>query len=69
VDEIVVRRDPIDARELAVNGEDLQRSLGIAPSKQMGQLLAWALQEVLDDPSRNERETLLAMIRARAESA
>jgi tRNA nucleotidyltransferase (CCA-adding enzyme) len=69
VDEIIVRRDPIEPREIAVNGDVLQRELGMAPSKQMGQLLAWALDRVLEDPSLNSRETLVAMIQARAAGA
>lgn len=69
VDEIIVRRDPIDAKEIAVNGDVLQRELGMAPSKQMGQLLAWALERVIEDPSLNSRDTLVAMIRERARGA
>ena len=66
VDEIVVRRDPIDAKELAVNGGDLQRELGIPPSKKLGELISWALDRVIEDPRINERATLLEMLRARA---
>lgn len=65
VDEMVVRRDPIDAKELAVNGGDLQSELGIPPSKKLGELISWALDRVVEDPALNERATLLAMLRAR----
>lgn len=69
LDAMIARRDPIEPKELAVNGDVLQQELGMAPSKQIGQLLSWALDRVLEDPALNSRETLVAMIRARATGA
>ncbi len=69
VDEIVVHRDPLDARDLAVHGGDLQSELGIPPSKQLGLMIQWLLEQVLDDPARNTRDALLALARARLADA
>lgn len=55
--------DPLTIGDLAVDGDDL-RSAGVAPGRAMGETLHRLLDVVLDDPSRNERETLLAHIRA-----
>lgn len=57
------RRAPLEPRQLAIDGHDLQRELGLEPGPGIGRILASLLESVLDDPSRNERETLLTMAR------
>ncbi len=52
---------PLTVKALALDGHDLQQ-LGIPPGPQMGQLLQRLLHHVLDDPSQNTPETLLAII-------
>ena len=44
-------------------------ALGIAPGRAVGEALEALLEEVLDDPSRNTRETLLARLASRREDA
>lgn len=53
-----VSHDPISVKMLKVNGEDIMRLTGIAPSPKVGLLLNSLLAEVLEDPSRNMREYL-----------
>jgi tRNA nucleotidyltransferase (CCA-adding enzyme) len=55
------RRDPLSRGDLAVTGADLQ-ALG-ATGPRIGELLAALLDRVLDDPSLNRRDTLLALAR------
>lgn len=50
-------------RRLAIDGHDLQRELDLAPGPQIGGLLDRLTDAVMDDPTRNRRETLLAMAR------
>lgn len=50
---------PLTLKDLAINGDDL-RQIGVAPGPAMGQILNDLLHSVLDDPSRNTREELLA---------
>lgn len=57
------RRAPLETRHLAVDGHDLQRELGLAPGPGIGRILARLMDAVLDDPSRNERDTLLELAR------
>ncbi len=53
-----VRRDPISAKMLAVNGADVMRVLQITPSPRVGTIIAILLDEVLEDPTRNTKEYL-----------
>ena len=52
-------RDPVDLRDLAVDGDDLRRA-GMPVGPGMGQLLQALLDWVLDDPRRNTPTALLA---------
>jgi tRNA nucleotidyltransferase (CCA-adding enzyme) len=51
--------------DLAVDGGDVMRVLGIGPGPAVGAALAGLLEEVLEDPSRNTRERLLAWLAER----
>jgi len=52
---------PIEQRQLAIDGDDLQRALGLSQGPLIGRLLARLLDAVLEVPSRNEPEQLLQM--------
>ena len=56
-------RDPLTIGDLALDGDDL-RTAGVPPGREIGDTLQKLLEQVLADPSRNERETLLAAVRA-----
>lgn len=53
-----VKKDPIDTRMLKIDGNDVMRLGGLKPSPKVGQILAVLLEEVLDDPGKNEDEYL-----------
>ncbi len=55
-----VLRDPISVAQLAIDGRVMIESLGIKPSKRMGWILHALLEEVLDDPKKNDLEYLKA---------
>ncbi|MEP6572959.1 MAG: CCA tRNA nucleotidyltransferase [Gemmatimonadota bacterium] len=59
VAEIRHRGDPLTRKSLAVNGADLQAA-GIPAGPELGTLLDRLLSLVVEDPSLNTRETLLA---------
>jgi tRNA nucleotidyltransferase/poly(A) polymerase len=59
----VVAGDPIGPGQLAVDGHDLVRELGLAPGPEIGRLLGELLEAVLDDPALNRREALLDLAR------
>jgi poly(A) polymerase/tRNA nucleotidyltransferase (CCA-adding enzyme) len=53
-----VRRDPVSAKMLELNGNDLMKILEIPPGPRVGFILAILLEEVLDDPEKNSKENL-----------
>jgi tRNA nucleotidyltransferase (CCA-adding enzyme) len=54
----------LDLRGLAVDGDDLQRELGIPPGPRLGTILDALLERVIADPDTNRRPTLLAIARS-----
>ncbi len=50
-----VRRDPIHPKMLAVKGDDVMRMLNIPAGPKIGAVLSILLEDVLDDPRRNEK--------------
>ncbi len=58
----IAYRDPIAVADLAIDGDDLVAA-GIAPGPAIGQILGALRDAVLEDPTRNTREALLALVR------
>jgi tRNA nucleotidyltransferase/poly(A) polymerase len=63
-DELARSPELLVDRRLAIDGDDLQRELGMQPGPEIGALLERLTELVLDDPSRNERSTLLELARS-----
>jgi tRNA nucleotidyltransferase/poly(A) polymerase len=57
------RNVPLHLKDLAINGHDLRR-LGIPPGPRIGQILQALLDRVLDDPTCNTRDHLLAAVQS-----
>ena len=55
--------DLLMRHRLAIDGNDLQRDLGIEPGPRIGRLIDALTEAVLDDPSRNRRDLLLELAR------
>jgi poly(A) polymerase/tRNA nucleotidyltransferase (CCA-adding enzyme) len=62
----VIASDPLEAKHLALTGDDLVAELGIGPGPVIGRLLAALLEEVLEDPTLNSRDRLLDLARSMA---
>ena len=60
---ILARRDALAVGELAVTGQDLMTALEMPPGPQLGRLLTALLDRTLDDPSLNQRDSLIAVAR------
>lgn len=56
--------DPITLGDLVIDGDDL-RGIGIHSGPEIGATLKRLLESVLDDPTRNTRERLLALASVR----
>ncbi len=61
-DEIIQEKNALSLKELAISGKDLIE-LGIKPGRDMGRILGELLEEVLDRPELNDKETLLSMVK------
>jgi tRNA nucleotidyltransferase (CCA-adding enzyme) len=61
---VLAAGDALSVRDLAVDGHDLMRELGLPPGPQLGQVLEHLLEQVLAEPARNDRDALLALARA-----
>lgn len=53
-----VMRDPISAKQLALNGADIMKLTNLSPGPKIGFILEILLSEVLDDPTLNTRDGL-----------
>jgi tRNA nucleotidyltransferase (CCA-adding enzyme) len=62
VHRILATHPPIDVGDLAIDGGDL-KALGLPPGPRFGEILRELLDCVIDDPTLNDRTTLLAMVR------
>jgi tRNA nucleotidyltransferase (CCA-adding enzyme) len=47
-------------KDLAIDGHALMQELGVPPGRKIGEILRALLEEVLETPSKNERQALLA---------
>lgn len=61
-EQILQEKDCLNLKNLAVNGSDLI-AIGIKPGKEIGIILKNLLDEVLEDPSRNQKELLLEQVK------
>jgi tRNA nucleotidyltransferase (CCA-adding enzyme) len=65
VQRVLAARPPLSVRELALDGSELMRLLGVGPSPAVGEATRFLFEAVLEDPSRNTPETLERLLRER----
>lgn len=53
-----VKRDPVSAKMLKINGEDVMEILKIKPGPKIGKILSVLLDEVIENPQKNSKEDL-----------
>ncbi len=68
IERLLLESNALRVTDLEVNGDDVMRELEIAPGRAVREALEALLEEVLDDPSRNRREHLVARLRERRTS-
>ncbi len=62
-EKLVAEGTALSTRDLAISGNDLIRELGLRPGPIFKEILGQLLEEVTDDPSKNERASLLSRAR------
>ena len=63
IEEVLAKDSTLSLKDLAVNGDELKRELGLSGGPKIGIILRWLLESVLDDPTQNERKRLLEIAR------
>lgn len=51
-------REPVSLKELKINGSEIMESLGIQPGPRVGFILNALMNEILEEPEKNEKEHL-----------
>ncbi|MBI3442444.1 MAG: HD domain-containing protein [Candidatus Sungbacteria bacterium] len=62
VEKILREEEAPSVKKIAIKGEDIMKILSIPPGPKIGAVLEVLLQEIIDDPEKNEREYLMARI-------
>jgi len=58
-----VKRDPISPKMLKIDGTEIMELLGIKPGPKVGKILAILLEEVIEEPAKNENVLLKRRVR------
>lgn len=58
-EQILAQKQCVSLKTLDVTGRDLMEQTGMTPGKQIGEILKYLLDFVVDDPSRNQKEILI----------
>lgn len=61
---VLDRGECVNLKEVNINGNDLI-AMGMKPGRQIGEVLAYLLEQVLENPNLNNRDILIDMARAR----
>jgi tRNA nucleotidyltransferase (CCA-adding enzyme) len=68
-EKLVAEGAALGPKDLALDGRVLMQELGIPPGRQVGELLRALLEEVVENPALNERDTLLRIARTQLEKS
>ena len=63
VAKVIAAGDALTTRDLAIDGRDIMKELGLVPGPEVGRVLKTLLDEVIADPKKNDRDVLLAIAR------
>lgn len=61
VSDILEKREPLYIKDLDINGEILLKDLNLSSGKIVGEILKYLLEKILENPSLNEKETLILL--------
>jgi tRNA nucleotidyltransferase (CCA-adding enzyme) len=64
VERVLAEGAALSTRDLAINGNDLMKELGLKPGRIIGEILETLLEDVTADPTVNQRDALLDRARA-----
>ncbi len=64
INKVLEEENAITVKDLALNGYDIMSEFHLEPGPIIGKILKRLLEEILDDPSKNTKETLLSYARS-----
>ena len=64
VQEQIAAANAFSLHDLAIDGNDVMRELGISPSPDVGRILNALFERVLDEPTLNTRDKLIELAKA-----
>ena len=64
IEKLIAEASALHVSELAIDGHDVMRVLGLPPGPRVGAILESLLERAIEDPSFNRRESLLAALEA-----
>jgi tRNA nucleotidyltransferase (CCA-adding enzyme) len=67
VEQELARQNAFSLRDVKVDGHGVMATLGLKPGPAVGRVLAWLFERVTDDPSLNERDALIDLMRKHRE--
>lgn len=59
---------PMDIKDLKINGNDLMKEFNLKPGRILGEILNYLFEQVMDDPNLNNREKLISLAEEYLES-
>ncbi len=63
IKKVIEDENAITVKDLSVNGHDIMEEFNLKPGPIIGKVLNTLLEEILDDPTKNTRETLISIAR------
>jgi tRNA nucleotidyltransferase (CCA-adding enzyme) len=63
IDAVKKRDDAISIKDLKINGDDII-NLGYIPGPRIGKILDYLLEKVIDDPSLNNKDKLVKLVKS-----
>ena len=64
LERVIAEAGALHVRDLAIDGHDVMRVLGVPPGPAVGTILERLLERVIEHPESNRKETLLAWVEA-----
>src|SRR5262249_20669265 len=62
IDGVVAEGAALGTKDLAITAHEVMQKLGVRPGRIIGRVLDKLLERVLDEPSLNQRDTLLGLV-------
>lgn len=62
LEEVIASGEPVEIKDLAINGKEIMEIMHIKPGKEIGQILSYLLERVIAEPELNTKEKLIELL-------